>query len=185
MRAKIVIVGSNQWVKNHHFWFNYLTILVYTKTIIHLMQCRWLVVSGDLPRDWIKLGHFLVVSRCCGSVRLPSKWRYAKDWKDKEQFPDQQWFPEHLPQKIPYRISTQHPDPVNCASSKGCLTCVPMNSVEISWNSEIWIEIPWNFLTVDVNLHFSRLMVKKYLFRPLTLKIKGRSTFDVQTLVEG
>ena len=35
-RAKIVIVGNNEWVKNHHFLLNYLTVLVYTKTIIHL-----------------------------------------------------------------------------------------------------------------------------------------------------
>ena len=36
MRAKIIIVGSNQGVKNHHFWINYLAVFVYTKIIIHL-----------------------------------------------------------------------------------------------------------------------------------------------------
>ena len=36
LRAKIVIVGNSKWVKNHHFVLNYLTVLVYTKTIIHL-----------------------------------------------------------------------------------------------------------------------------------------------------
>ena len=36
MRAKIVIVGNRKWVKNLHFLLNYLTALVYTKTIIHL-----------------------------------------------------------------------------------------------------------------------------------------------------
>ena len=35
-RAKIVIFGNSKWVKNHHFVLNYLTVLVYTKTIIHL-----------------------------------------------------------------------------------------------------------------------------------------------------
>ena len=34
-RAKIVIVGNSKWVKKHHFVLNYLTVLVYTKTIIH------------------------------------------------------------------------------------------------------------------------------------------------------
>ena len=36
LRAKTVIVGNGKWVKNHIFVLNYLTILVYTKTIIHL-----------------------------------------------------------------------------------------------------------------------------------------------------
>ena len=37
LRAKIVIVaGNSKSVKNHHFGLNYLTVLVYTKTIIHL-----------------------------------------------------------------------------------------------------------------------------------------------------
>ena len=36
LRAKIVIFGNSKWVKNHHFVLNYLTVLVYTKTIIHL-----------------------------------------------------------------------------------------------------------------------------------------------------
>ena len=35
-RAKIVIVSNSKWVKNHHFVLNYLTVLVYTETIIHL-----------------------------------------------------------------------------------------------------------------------------------------------------
>ena len=52
--------------------------------------------------------------------------------KTKNNFQTNNGFQNTFPQKIPYRISTQHPDPVNCASSKGCLTCVPMNSVEIS-----------------------------------------------------
>ena len=37
--AKIVIVGSSKWVKNYRFFahlLNYLTVLVYTKTIIYL-----------------------------------------------------------------------------------------------------------------------------------------------------
>ena len=29
------IVGNSKWVKNHHFVLDYLTVLVYTKTIIH------------------------------------------------------------------------------------------------------------------------------------------------------
>ena len=151
---------------------------------LYFGEIHWIIVifGGDLPRDWIKLGHFLVVSRCCGSVRLPSKWRYAKDWKDKEQFPDQ-WFPEHLPPKNPLSNFDTTPGPSKLCILKG--VSYVRSNVEISWNSEIWIEIPWNFLTVDVNLRFSRLMVKKYLFRPLTVKIKGRSAFDVQTLVEG
>ena len=36
LRAKIVIIGNSKWVKNHHFVLNYLTVLVYTETIIHL-----------------------------------------------------------------------------------------------------------------------------------------------------
>ena len=36
LRAKIVIVGSSNWVKIIIFVPNYLTVLVYTKTIIHL-----------------------------------------------------------------------------------------------------------------------------------------------------
>ena len=36
LRAKIVIVGNSIWVENHHFLLNYLTVLVYTKTIVHL-----------------------------------------------------------------------------------------------------------------------------------------------------
>ena len=36
--TKIVIVGNSKWVKNHpsNIVFNYLTVLVHTKTIIHL-----------------------------------------------------------------------------------------------------------------------------------------------------
>ena len=34
--AKIVIVGNSKWVKIIIFVLNYLTVLVYTKTIIHL-----------------------------------------------------------------------------------------------------------------------------------------------------
>ena len=36
LRAKIVIVGNSKWAKNHIFVLNYLTVLVYTKIIIHL-----------------------------------------------------------------------------------------------------------------------------------------------------
>ena len=36
LRAKIVIVGNSNWVKIIIFVPNYLTVLVYTKTIIHL-----------------------------------------------------------------------------------------------------------------------------------------------------
>ena len=40
LRNKIVIVGNSKWVKNHHFVLNYLTVLVYTKTIIQLSVGR-------------------------------------------------------------------------------------------------------------------------------------------------
>ena len=36
LRAETVIVGNNKGVKNHLFVLNYLTVLGYTKTIIHL-----------------------------------------------------------------------------------------------------------------------------------------------------
>ena len=34
--SKIVIAGNSKWIKNHYFVLNYLAVLVYTKTIIHL-----------------------------------------------------------------------------------------------------------------------------------------------------
>ena len=36
MRVKIVIAGNCKWVKNHHFVLTYITVLAYTKLIIHL-----------------------------------------------------------------------------------------------------------------------------------------------------
>ena len=36
LRAETVIDGNNKRVKNHLFVLNYLTVLGYTKTIIHL-----------------------------------------------------------------------------------------------------------------------------------------------------
>ena len=36
VRAKIVIVGNSKWVKVIIFVLNYLTILIYTKTIIYI-----------------------------------------------------------------------------------------------------------------------------------------------------
>ena len=44
--TKIVIVGNSKWVKNHlsNIVFNYLTVLVHTKTIIHLsVGGKWLL----------------------------------------------------------------------------------------------------------------------------------------------
>ena len=38
---KIVIVGNSKWVKNHISALNYLTVLVYTKTIIYLSVRGW------------------------------------------------------------------------------------------------------------------------------------------------
>ena len=38
VRQNVIFAGNSKWVKNHRIIFvlNYLTVLVYTKTIIHL-----------------------------------------------------------------------------------------------------------------------------------------------------
>ena len=48
LRAKIVIVGSNECFKHHHFVLNYLTVLVYTKQL--LFTSVSVVSGGYLPR---------------------------------------------------------------------------------------------------------------------------------------